>query len=221
MDNATKRLINAIGELVTNYPTADGGTSTLTITDPDGMEHRVGLDAGQVEWIADLVERGREDADRSHDGHPDQGVCAHCEQTPETVEMPPPTPEELAQNPALVVLIGGSVTGHDILESYPTEWVVSVEAPQIPGPGASALGTNIADTPLTARLRERLPVVLAPHRNTLGKSASFARADILAVAATYGVPAYAVLTPSAGAPAEEFEALPSPATLTAEGWLSY
>ena len=132
-----------------------------------------------------------------------------------------PTAEDLAQAPALVVLIGGTITGHDILESYPAEWVVSLEDPEIPGQGATELGTTIPDTPMTARLRERLPVVLAPHRNTLSAHASATRIDILSVAATYSVPAYAVLTNQDGATDEELGALPTPATLDVEGWLSY
>ncbi|GAA1463511.1 hypothetical protein NE857_34015 (plasmid) [Nocardiopsis exhalans] len=223
-----------LADMFDAYPMDEGPTTTIALTGPDGKTHEVKADPDQLGWLGNLVVAGHADADRSHDDHPDHGVCAHCEKAPKeegpepeaaehaaTLHTLAPTAEELAAEPALVALIGGTITGHEILESYPAEWVVSVEDPEIPGQDATELGTNIADTPLTARLRERLPVVLAPHPNTLGELASVARADILAVAATYGVPAYAVLTNPAGATNEEFQALPTPTALAAEGWLSY
>ncbi|WP_435113565.1 hypothetical protein [Nocardiopsis synnemataformans] len=132
-----------------------------------------------------------------------------------------PTAENLAANPVLVVLIGDASASQDLLDKYPAEWVVTLEDPELPGQNAHELGTNIADTPLTVRLRERLPAVLAPHPTMIGELATFARTDILTVASTYGVPAYAVLTIEDGATDEESQALPTPDILADEGWSSY
>jgi hypothetical protein len=165
--------------------------------------------------------------DYQDDAHPTvEGAGPHAGQPskegPETSDYAlAPGSEDLAANPALVVLIGDGAAGQDIMQRYPAEWVVSLDDPEIPGQYASELGASTADTPLTVRLRGRLPVVLAPDSTTLGELGEFNRADILAVAATYGVPAHAVLIPEDGDTEQEFPGLPTSAELAAEGWSSY
>lgn len=72
-------LANALGELVTNYPTRTAGQgAVLTLAGPDGVEHPVPLDPGHVVWLTDLVQRARNEAERTDATHPLHGVCSHC-----------------------------------------------------------------------------------------------------------------------------------------------
>ena len=72
-------LANALGELVTNYPTRTAGQgAVLTLAGPDGVEHPVPLDPGHVVWLTDLVQRARNEAERTDAIHPLHGVCSHC-----------------------------------------------------------------------------------------------------------------------------------------------
>lgn len=79
---AIQRLAEAIDQVVTGYPMGDGGDepmSTITITGPDGTEHRIPrIDAEQLTWLSELIERGYTDLERSYRDDPRHGVCAHC-----------------------------------------------------------------------------------------------------------------------------------------------
>lgn len=79
-----RRLAEALGALFAKYPASPDGadTLTLTITGYGGAPLQVDGDPGQFGWIADLVEGAR-----SHDDHPDHGVCAHCGQHKDAVQV--------------------------------------------------------------------------------------------------------------------------------------
>ena len=88
---------------MTEYPTDDAQHSTdavaavLTITPPPGPGKRTAIDvplqAGQVEWLTDLVNK---ESNHCRNTHPDQsGQCGHCAGTgsarPATVAVPTTT----------------------------------------------------------------------------------------------------------------------------------
>lgn len=75
---AVVRAIDAIGALVSHYPTGNGATSTFRLTAADGTLCTAPLDPGQVTWLAALIETAHEQVDRGHDDHPLAGVCVRC-----------------------------------------------------------------------------------------------------------------------------------------------
>lgn len=85
---AARELAEALGMMFDDYPMASpqAPTLTLTITGHGGKPLQIDADAGQLAWLARLVEKGRQNTDRSHYDHPDTGVCAHCGQHADAVQ---------------------------------------------------------------------------------------------------------------------------------------
>lgn len=84
------------------YPMDEGPKSTLALTGPDGKTHEVKADPEQLGWLGDLIAKGHADADRSHYDHPDAGVCAHCEKSPEDEAHEEDEDNPFAPDPSLL-----------------------------------------------------------------------------------------------------------------------
>lgn len=84
LHSPASRAADAIGELVTNYPTSSGPTSTLHLTEADGTRHTVPLDPGHVGWLVDLVENIL----RDHGPDADPDLCPHCGRLTEEEDDP-------------------------------------------------------------------------------------------------------------------------------------
>ena len=86
---AARDFSEALAALFADYPMADPGegTLTLTISGHDGPPFQVVGDPTQLAELAALVRRDHENTDRAHPGHPREGVCAHCGQHEDSVQI--------------------------------------------------------------------------------------------------------------------------------------
>ncbi|NUW47018.1 hypothetical protein HT134_43995 [Nonomuraea rhodomycinica] len=77
-----ERLAGLLAELCASYPTDDGGAvASVEIQHQTGARHRVEVQAGQLEWLASLINNELATCENAHaDGNQ---MCAHCAGTGE------------------------------------------------------------------------------------------------------------------------------------------
>jgi hypothetical protein len=73
-----QRAADAIGKLVTDYPTGHGFGGTLHLTEADGTRHGVPLRIGHAEWLADLVQDLNSNLGPENDPDLGDDQCPHC-----------------------------------------------------------------------------------------------------------------------------------------------
>ncbi|MFY7069076.1 hypothetical protein ACOQFV_24730 [Nocardiopsis changdeensis] len=76
-----------LAAMFAEYPMSDGPKTTIALTGPDGKTHKAEADPEQLGWLGNQIQAGHADADRSHYDHPDHGVCAHCGQHEDAVQI--------------------------------------------------------------------------------------------------------------------------------------